>query len=67
MCIYLCLYQLFKEGRKKSKACRGCRKKTEGGCISGHSECSVCGRKEKEKGKNRKRNGYIWAPTRRWP
>lgn len=26
------------------------------GCISGYSECSVCGRKEKEKGKNRKRN-----------
>lgn len=53
-------------GRKKSKAGRGCRKKTEGGCISGHFGCSVCGRKEKEKGKNRKTNCYIWTPTRRW-
>ncbi|VCW77250.1 unnamed protein product, partial [Gulo gulo] len=44
-------------GREKSKACRGCREKTERGCISGHSGCSVCGRKEKEKGKTRKTNG----------
>ncbi|EAW68316.1 hCG1650756, isoform CRA_e [Homo sapiens] len=66
MCVFNCVYHLLKEGREKSKACRGCREKTKRGCISGNFRCSICARKEKEKGKNRKTNCYIRAPTRRW-